>query len=91
MKLVNTFVTVDALVTGYLSALHETLSDVQEDIHGTDTWIEFAEYDINICGAGMSEDAPEGGLVAYVYPAGWKDDLPECLFIVTKTFTGEQA
>jgi len=77
---------VEALTTGYLLALSESGDEVEP----SDTWTEFGDYDINICGSDVSDDAPEGGVVAYVYPAGWKQDLPEPLFTVTKTLTQKE-
>ena len=73
--------TVVAVATGYLWAMR----DANEDPTGVDTWMTVGEYDINLCGSYFSDDAPKDGLVAYAYPAGWTDTLPDCLFFVTAT------
>jgi len=75
--------TVQAIATGYLWAMR----DMDVEVCGLDTWMEVGDYDINLCGAYFSDDAPEDGLVAYVYPAGWTDTLPDSLFSVTATLT----
>ena len=71
---------VQALGTGYLVALKETPNATTAD---TDTWIVHGELDVNLCGAEYSDLAPDGGLVAFAYKAGWRGSLPPHLFSVT--------
>ena len=73
--------TVECVATGYLWAMR----DMGADVSGLDTWMEVDDYDINLCGSYFSDDAPKGGVAAYVYPAGWTDTLPDCLFFITAT------
>ena len=55
---------VEILLQGFLWALCEC--DI--DPSSVDTWSERWGYDINICGYDYTSSAPEGGLVAIVYP-----------------------
>lgn len=56
----------------------------KEDIAGTDDWIIWGGYDINIVGADHFWDVPSQDLAVVAYPEGWKGNLPEPLhtFIV---------
>lgn len=67
------------LAIGYLWSLRESGTG---DPCEVDSWMEVGELDINLCGSFWCARAPERGLVAFAYPAGWVDELPEPLFSV---------
>ena len=63
-----------AFCEGYL----EGLSRDNVDITGTDDWVQWGGYDINLFGSYLSvrlEDA-ENALTVDAYPADWEDCLP---------------
>lgn len=65
--------TIETFAKGFLSALKANNLNPAS----TDEWIELAGYDTNLCGADYSAQAPEGGLLAVLYPAGWQGELPD--------------
>ena len=56
----------------------------KEDIAGTDDWLIWGGYDINIVGAEHFADVCSQDLAVIAYPEGWAGNLPEPLhkFIV---------
>ena len=78
-----------AFAEGY--AVSFTLN-VDMDTTEVDDWVVWDEYDINFVGAGYtSEELGALGMLAVVYPAGWKGELPDHLysFVVDSFAKGE--
>jgi len=76
---------IQAIATGYLWAMR----DMEENPNDLDTWMVVGDYHINLCGNYFAEDAPDGGLVVYAYPATWEDELPDPVMTLIVNPVGE--